>query len=74
MAKLLLNPMELKIEFEYDGTEIQVKLSAHYGRDSEGVSDRKGMPITLTTTQETQIKNFTRSVVIPQINAQEGIS
>ena len=74
MAKLLLNPMELKVEFDYDGADVTVKLSAHYGRNSEGISDRQGIPITLTTAQEASIKNFTKSVVIPQIKAQEGIS
>ena len=74
MAKLLLNPMELKVDFEYDGTEVTVNLSAHYGRNSEGVSDRKGIPIILTTAQETTIKNFTKNVVIPQIKAHEGVS
>lgn len=73
MAKLLLNPMELQVKFEYDGTDVSVKLSAHYGRGSDGVQDRQGIPITLTSAQETTIKSFTKNVIIPQIKAQEGI-
>jgi len=73
MTKILLNPMELKVDFEYDGTEVTVKLSAHYGRGSDGISDRKGIPITLTATQEAAIKNFAKNVVIPQIKAHENM-
>jgi len=73
MAKILENPMELKVEFEYDGKDVSIGLTAHYGRDADGVSDRKGIPIILTATQETLIKNFTKTVVIPQIKAAEGL-
>ena len=73
MAKVLLNPMELRILFELEGSDVSVRLKATYGRGSDGVEDRRGILIDLTPTQETQIKNFTKNVVVPQIKAAEGL-
>jgi len=73
MTKNLHNPLELSVVIQYDGTDVTTDLSAHYGRESDGVSDRKGIPVTLTPAQETTIKQFVVNVVIPQIKAAEGI-
>lgn len=53
MAKIIKNPIEVKLVFDHQ---------------------RKGIQISLTPTQETQIKNFARDVIYPQILTNEGIS
>ena len=75
MAKVIKNPILIQLEFTKDGTW-GVNPSVHYGVGAEEYPEfdmRKGMPIVLTVGQETQIKNFVKAVVYPQIKAHEGI-
>jgi len=71
--KAIANPFELIVKFQYNGVNVEVDLSAHYGVTSEGVTDRRGVPIELTPTNKTAIKNFVKNVVIPQIKTHEGV-
>lgn len=72
MAKQLENPFEIKVVINEGGTEVDV--SAHYGITCEhGGLGRKGLPITLTSTQRTQVVNMAKNIVLPQIKAQEGM-
>lgn len=75
MAKELANPLQLVVDFEAVDADITVELSAHYKlTDEYGLEMRKGMPITLTPSQETNIKDFTKNVILPQIKSNEGIA
>ena len=74
MAKYLINPLELKIEFTIENGDVILESSAHYGIGSEKVEMRRGMEITYTPTQEQQIKQFVKGVVLPQIKANEELT
>jgi len=77
MAKKIKNPIEIKFLFEGEGIDGEMDLSAHYGVGADEYlefNNRKGMPIVLTPTQETQIKRFAKDVIYPQILDNEGIS
>lgn len=77
MAKVIKNPIELKLVFNHNDSIWELEPSVHYGVSAEEyptLEVRKGLPIILTLAQETQVKNFARDVVYPQILANEGIS
>lgn len=73
--KKLSNPLELKVVFEVDDTgEVDIALSAHYSRECEyGSLGKKGIELELSSTEITQIKQFTKNVVLPKIKEHEGI-
>ena len=76
MAKITKNPILIQLEWTHEGDTWTVNPSVHYvvGADEYPELDtRKGMPIVLTPTQETQVKAFAKNVVYPQILANEGI-
>ncbi len=65
-------PITIQITFNRIDGEIEVGTSAHftYAPDEyPDVSAKKGIPISHTPTQETQIKNFAKNVWLPQIEA-----
>jgi len=77
MAKKIKNPIEIKLVFEHGEMTWEIDPSVHYGVGASEYPEfnhRKGMPIELTPAQETQIKNFAKDVVYPQILANESIS
>ena len=77
MAKVIKNPIEIKLVFSKEGNNWEIDPSVHYGvgaTEYPEFNHRKGMAVVLTSAQETQIKNFAKSVVYPQILASEGIS
>ena len=77
MAKIIKNPIELKLVFEHSDGTWQVDPSVHYGVSAEEypeLNQRKGMQVVLTPAQENMVKHFARDVVYPQILANEGIS
>jgi len=66
------DPITVQITFTRVDGEVEVETSAHfeYAPDEyPNVSARKGIPITHTPTQETQIKTFAKNVWLPQIEA-----
>ena len=72
MALITRNPIEIKIVFEVENNEVSIETSAHFEYTAEeypGCSARKGIPITHTLQQETQIKTFAKNVWLPQIKA-----
>jgi len=74
MAKVIKNPVEVKLVFEEEEDIITVECSAHYGMTCEhGVLGRKGMAISLTSAQEQAIKGMALAIVLPQILVAEGI-
>jgi len=62
-----------RIILEKDEGE-QITCTAHYIVTCEhGLSENKAMPITLTSEQKTQIKQFLAPIVIPQIKTAEKV-
>lgn len=74
MTKKLVIPMDLQIGFKEAGANVEVVLVALYHRESEEVRDQQQLAISLSAGQTTAIKNFIRTVIIPQIKIHEGIS
>lgn len=70
MTKKIIFPCELKMNFDEDG---EISVSAHYGIGSEGIEGRRGMELELSAAETTQIKNFTKNVVLPKVKGHEGI-
>jgi len=68
--KSITFPCELKVDFDEAG---DIEVSAHYGIVSEGVEQRRGMELELSSTEISQIKNFAKDVVLPKIKEHEGI-
>ena len=63
MARIIKNPIEVKLIFEKNNGDWVLEPSVHYGvgaTEYPEFNHRKGLPVELTPTQETQIKNFTR--------------
>ena len=77
MAKLIKNPIELKLVFNHDDGAWHLDPSVHYGvgaTDYPEFNMRKGMPIVLTPGQETAVIQMAANMIYPQILANEGIS
>lgn len=72
MAKIVNEELEIKLVLRREEGEVSVDCSAHYEVSSEGVSQRRGCPIELTSAQETAIKNFAGQV-IAQVREHEGV-
>ena len=68
MAKIVKDDWEFKVE-RVDG---EMRYSAHYSVESEGVEQRKGMPIEFSTQEEAQIKGFIMNVVRSKVEAHES--
>jgi len=68
MAKIVKDDWEFKVE--HRGGEMVC--SAHYTVESEGVEQRRGMPVKFSQQEETQILNFVNNVVRPKVEAHES--
>ena len=68
MAKII-KKVTVQIEVTKDNGDVSVSETAHLTIGAEEYPDfecRKGIPITLTPTQETAIINHVKNVVLPQ--------
>ena len=67
------NPIKVEITFSRnDLGEVEVETSAHFeysATEYPQCSAKKGIPITHTPTQTTQIKSFAKNVWLPQVEA-----
>lgn len=76
MAKIIKNPIEVKLMFYKENNIWDIEPSAHYGvgaTEYPQFNHRKGMEIVLTPAQEADIKAFAANVIYPQILANEGV-
>lgn len=69
MAKIVKDDWEFKAE----KIDNEMHYSAHYTVESEGIEQKRGMPIEFSPTEETQIFNFLKNKVRPKINEHEGL-
>ncbi len=72
--KEIIFPCELNVLIEKVDEEVQIRTLATYGVMSEGVEQRRGMELELSSSEQTQIKSFAIDVVLREIKGQEGIS
>lgn len=68
MAKIVKDDWLFQVERE-DG---EMLYSAHYTVESDGVEQRRGMPIVFSLQEENQIRNFITNVVRPKVEEHEN--
>ena len=59
-------------EFKVASVSGELQYSAHYTVESEGIEQRRGMPIKLSALQETPIVAIIKNIVRPQVEANEA--
>ena len=69
--KQIVFPCQLIVDFDELG---EVTLFVNYGVTSEDVRESRSMPLILPSIQEQAIKDFAKSIVLPQIKEHEGIA
>ena len=76
MAKIIKNPIEVRLLFEKIDGEWTIELSARYGVGAEEYPDleiRKTMTIVLTEPQQDAVIQMAAAVIYPQILENEEI-
>ena len=58
-------------EFKVERVNGEMLYSAHYTVESEGIEQKRGMPVEFSPQEETQIKNFIMNVVRPKVEEHE---
>ena len=59
-------------EFKVERVDGEMLYSAHYTVESEGISQKRGMPVEFSTQEEAQIKGFIMNIVRPKIEEKES--
>lgn len=60
-------------EFKVEWVDGEMLYSAHYVVESEGVVQKRGMPVEFSPQEKTQVLNFVSNVVFPKVKEHEGI-
>lgn len=74
MVKKIITPIDIQIRVDTQEEDITIDVSAHYGRESEGLTDRRGLPIILSADDEKAIKKLIKNIIYPKMKEAESIS